>query len=250
MRRISVLSSDLTQREFRDRFARGGYWWTMAVNQNLGAALAVIAIRLGVQPVQLSLLNVLTGAATSAWVLLLHGSRPLTAAIVGLLGWQTAYSLDCADGQVARATARSSPAGAVLDLLSDFFVQITVIFTMLQIAADGMDPTWISGFAVFVTGGWLISPYYGGILGLHDFSSGRRDPRSFRALAKHSRDYGFHVAILPAAMLIGAPLVASILAGIAVLNFLALFVGLTRHGRGHAPESARPRRTRRQRGRG
>ncbi|CAN5674049.1 hypothetical protein BH24ACT26_BH24ACT26_13320 [soil metagenome] len=223
--------TELSIKQFRDRFARGGYWWTMSVNQSFGALIARAAVAAGLRPVHLSLLNIAVGVATSAWLLFLQGSLPLAAACTGILGWQLAYSLDCADGQVARATGRSSPAGAVLDLLGDFFVQITVVFTMLQIGTADMAPSWVSGFSVFVAGGWLISPYYGGILGLHEVPVGTPELRSVKGVVRQARDYGFHVALLPLATLVSPWSVATILAVIAALNFLSLFLGINLHGR-------------------
>jgi phosphatidylglycerophosphate synthase len=223
--------------DFRDRYARGGYRWTMVVNQYLGAAIATRAILLGIGPAHLSLLHLAIGVATSAWILLLHTSAPLLAASVGVIGWQLAYSLDCADGQVARATGRSSPGGAILDLLSDYLVQITVIFSMLQVATPGMIPTWSSGFSVFVTGGWLISPFYGAIVGVNEEALGPGRVAPLRDLVTQARDYGIHVAVLPVAMLVGTAAVTAILSVIASLNFVALLLGIDLHGRPRRAQS-------------
>ena len=222
-------AAQLPLAEFRDRYARGGYWWTMRVNQTMGAVLAQAAIRFDLRPVHLSLMNVALGVATSAWVLLLR-SRPVIAALIAVIGWSIAYSLDCADGQLARATQMSTAGGAILDLLGDYLVQITVIFSMLQVSTSGMDPTWVTAFAVFVTGGWLISPYYSGILGAGELPSAGK-MRSLRGIVRQLRDYGVHVTVLPVAAIFGPAPVATLLALIALLNFVALFLGIGTNGR-------------------
>ena len=221
---------ELSPALFRDRYARGGYRWTMAVNQTVGAYLSIAALRLGLRPVHLSLLNIVLGVAASAWVLLLRPHSPVAAAIVGAAGWSLAYSLDCADGQVARATETSSPGGAILDLLGDYLVQVTVVFTMLQVAAPALDRAWLPAFSVFVTGGWLISPYYSGILGTGDDRPALK-LRSLRGIVSQARDYGVHILVLPFSALAGPTTVVVVLSLIALLNFVALFLGIGSNGR-------------------
>ena len=224
------VASDLPLTLFRDRYARGGYRWTRAVNQTLGAYLSKLALRLGLRPVHLSLLNIALGIGASAWVVLLRPGSPVLAAVVGAAGWTVAYSLDCADGQVARATETTSPGGAILDLLGDYLVQVTVIFTMLQFATPALDHTWLAAFSVFVTGGWLISPYYSGILGTGD-GRPRLELSSLRGIVAQARDYGLHVVVLPFSALAGPVAVVVVLSLIALLNFIALFLGIGSNSR-------------------
>jgi phosphatidylglycerophosphate synthase len=225
-----TLAVKLSATDFRDRFARGGYAWTWAVNQRIGAALARTAIRLGLRPIHLSLCNIAVGIAGSAWVLFLYGSLPLLAALLGLFAWGLAYSFDCADGQLARATGRSSPQGAIVDLLSDFLVQITVVLALLQVATPAIPAAWVAAYSALVASGWLISLYYTGILGSTAVPRFRQTSSLRRAIT-HARDYGLHVTILPLAMLVSAGAVVVIMALIAALNFVALFLGLGAHGR-------------------
>jgi phosphatidylglycerophosphate synthase len=226
----ALLIEELTHTAFRDRFARGGYAWTWMVNQTIGALIARSAIRLGLHPVHLSMLNIAIGLAGSASVLLWHRTAPAHAAAVALLAWHLAYSLDCADGQLARATGRSSPQGAVLDLLSDFLVQITVIVAMLQVATPVIYQSWVSAYSVLVAGGWLISLYYSGILASNAVPR-LRPTSAVRRIVTHTRDYGIHITVLPIAMIFSPPTVAVIMALIAGLNFAALFLGIGSHGR-------------------
>src|SRR5689334_3804821 len=112
---------------------RGGGLFTETVNQRLAAHLNVVAYRLGAPPTALSLVNLFLGVLTSVTVGLLAGSMHsggVPAAAVGLLalvGWQVAYTLDCADGQLARVTGKASQAGRRVDVLCDVALQICLV---------------------------------------------------------------------------------------------------------------------------
>jgi phosphatidylglycerophosphate synthase len=147
-----------------DFFARhrGGGLFTETVNQRLASYLCVGSERLGLVPTALTLLNLLIGAATSISVVALAHSmadQRISSALVmlaALVGWQLAYSLDCADGQLARVTGRSSPAGGRVDILADVAQQILLIIavTAVAVAYDPNLPTWlVSAF----TGTWMVN---------------------------------------------------------------------------------------------
>src|SRR5439155_1078483 len=98
--------------DFRARH-RGGGLFTETVNQRLGAYLCVPAYRFGLAPTVLTLANLVLGLAAAAGVAVLAGRAP--APLVGLgalVLWHLAYSLDCADGQLARVTGQASRARA------------------------------------------------------------------------------------------------------------------------------------------
>jgi phosphatidylglycerophosphate synthase len=141
---------------------RHGGLFTETVNQRLAAYLNVLAYRLGSPPTALSLLNLLIGLATSITVgLLAHGMArgSVPAVVVGLMalvGWQLAYTLDCADGQLARVTGKASLAGRRVDVLCDVALQICLVAAVGTVAHSyhpGM-PTWLLGaFA----GTWMVN---------------------------------------------------------------------------------------------
>ena len=54
--------------------------------------------------------------------------------LLALVGWQVAYALDCADGQLARVTGRTSAAGARLDVLCDVAAQIALVTALAAVA--------------------------------------------------------------------------------------------------------------------
>jgi phosphatidylglycerophosphate synthase len=216
--------------EFRNRFALGGYWWTMRVNQTAGAYLARAGIRLGVHPNHVSLLTPLVGAATSLAVALIYGSSPLVAGVIGLLGWQLAYSLDCADGQIARATGQVSPRGALLDLLCDFVLHVAVVFAGLRVVSVSLsgDTTLLS---VLITAAWLIAPYYKGVLELLPDGMKSVGTSAAYSFLRHTRDFGLYVAVLPIAIVIGGEAVLGVLIVTSVLEFAALTRGIWSYSR-------------------
>ena len=211
---------------FRDRYARGGGLWTLMFNQVVGAMLSKLAIRAGVTPNQISLVSIVFGVATSVGVWLLYPGSPTAAGVCGLIGWQLAYSLDCSDGQVARATGRLSPHGSALDLLIDFVVHASVALAIAAlVSAD-----WTNGYAVAFTGffttGMLISPFYEGVAGKaagdDDFFSLGLARRVIRTI----RDYGLDVAILALLLPFSLSAVAIAAAFFAALHYMQLLYRL------------------------
>jgi phosphatidylglycerophosphate synthase len=197
----------------------------MAVNQRVAAAMAPIAIRLDLSPNAISVLNLGVGLATSAVVLVTIESGPRwLAGLVGLLGWQLAYSLDCLDGQIARAREMTSPEGAVLDLLCDFGVQLSVVFVLLTVGLAYVDPVVRGPLGVALCGGWLLQPYYAGIAERLGRGSQRAKPSPLRTL----RDYGLYVLILPLVMPIAPHAIVAIIGRIAAVNFGFAFLRIAR----------------------
>jgi phosphatidylglycerophosphate synthase len=140
---------------------RGGGLYSEAVSQRLGALIAFAAQRLGLSPTVLTLTNLLLGLATSTVVIALapraaaDGVPGAVPGLVALLGWQLAYALDCADGQLARVTGRTSAAGARLDILCDVAAQIGLVAALSATAAAYRSvPAWlIAAFA----GTWMVN---------------------------------------------------------------------------------------------
>lgn len=147
--------------DFRARH-RGGGLFTETVNQWVGSHFAVAAHRLGLAPTVLTLLNLVIGAATSITVAALaarmhSGAVPAVAVgLAALVGWHVAYSLDCADGQLARVTGQTSTAGARVDVLCDVAIQILLVAAVSSVAVAyrASTPTWlVAAFA----GTWMVN---------------------------------------------------------------------------------------------
>ncbi|MCI4063285.1 CDP-alcohol phosphatidyltransferase family protein [Micromonospora sp. R77] len=144
------------------RVNRGGGLFSESVSQWLGAVFALGAQRLGLRPTALTIANLLLGLAASVTVVALAGrvaagSVPAwVVGLVALLGWQIAYALDCADGQLARVTGQGSAAGARVDVLCDVAAQIALVTALgaTAVAQRPTTPTWL--VAVFA-GTWMVN---------------------------------------------------------------------------------------------
>ena len=147
--------------EFYSRH-RGGGLFTETVNQRIASYLCVGAWRLGLAPTTLTLTNLGLGLVASTAVIVLSGpmaAGDVPAWLVGvcvLLLWQLAYSLDCADGQLARVTGRASPMGGRVDVLADVATQIARVAAISSVADSyrPATPTWlVAAFA----GTWMVN---------------------------------------------------------------------------------------------
>jgi len=76
--------------------------------------------------------------------------------VVALLLWHLAYALDCADGQLARVTKRTSPPGARVDILCDVAVQISLI-TAVAAVAVGYSPDTPTWLVTLFAGTWMVN---------------------------------------------------------------------------------------------
>ncbi|MBX7269663.1 CDP-alcohol phosphatidyltransferase family protein [Micromonospora sp. Llam7] len=144
------------------RVNRGGGLFSEAVSQWIGAVFALVAQRLGLRPTVLTITNLLLGLATSVTVIALAGpvaAGDVSARMVGLValvGWQVAYALDCADGQLARVTGQGSAAGARVDVLCDVAAQIALVAALSAtvVAQRPGTATWlVAAFA----GTWMVN---------------------------------------------------------------------------------------------
>jgi phosphatidylglycerophosphate synthase len=112
-------------------YAAGGppaTWW---FSQYLGALFAWGALRLGASPTWVTL----AALATMIFGCALYATGPLdgTTSLLCLALLQLSYGLDCADGQVARASGRTSEYGAWLDVFCDFIAVQLLTFAMLGV---------------------------------------------------------------------------------------------------------------------
>ena len=141
---------------------RGGGLFSEAVSQRLGARLALAAYRRRLAPTVLTAANLGLSCLVSAVVV--AGAAPIAegrvpAWVIGLLalaGGQVAYALDCADGQLARVTGQSSPAGARVDVLCDVAAQVALVSALAATASAQLPdtPAWL--LAAFA-GTWMVN---------------------------------------------------------------------------------------------
>ncbi|SCL39128.1 CDP-alcohol phosphatidyltransferase [Micromonospora pallida] len=144
------------------RVNRGGGLFSESISQWLGAVFALVAQRLGLRPTALTIMNLVLGLAASVTVVALAdrvaaGSVPAwVVGLVALVGWQVAYALDCADGQLARVTGQGSAAGARVDVLCDVAAQIALVTALgtVAVAQRPSTPVWlVAAFA----GTWMVN---------------------------------------------------------------------------------------------
>jgi phosphatidylglycerophosphate synthase len=141
---------------------RGGGLFSEAVSQRLGARVALWAYHRKLAPTVLTVANLGLGVLVSAVVVaaaepVADGRVPFWAiGALALLGWQAAYALDCADGQLARVTGQNSAAGARVDVLCDVAVQIALVAALAATAEAQLPetPAWL--LAAFA-GTWMVN---------------------------------------------------------------------------------------------
>jgi phosphatidylglycerophosphate synthase len=130
---------------------RGGGLYSEAVSQRLGAVIALAAARAGFKPTVVTLGSLAVGLASSVALAVAGVGVPPWLAVLVLLGWQLAYALDCADGQLARVTKQASAAGARVDVLCDVASHIALMTALVTVADP---PVWLG--ALFA-GTWLVN---------------------------------------------------------------------------------------------
>ena len=141
---------------------RGGGLFSELISQRLGARISVFANKHKLSPTVLTVANLGVGCLASAAVIATAGpvadgriwAWPI--GVLALLGWQLAYALDCADGQRARVTGQSSPAGARVDVLCDVAAQVALVSALAAVAEAQVPdtPAWL--LAAFA-GTWMVN---------------------------------------------------------------------------------------------
>lgn len=150
-----------------------------------------------------------------------------------LVLWQLAFSLDCADGQLARARRSSSPFGAWLDQLVDVLTHALVyaaliIYLVRALALDGLSAAFLASIVISLSMLQLFTTW-----GRHEIMGTEpaiRQPAPWLVLlmqGRHILDYGFYLFVaallLPWPSLLLTFLVAyAVISGLAVLTQLGL----------------------------
>ena len=176
---------------------RPGYFYTRTVSGRLGTVVAAVAIRLGVHPTYLTLMNLVLGIGGSAAVMAGYSpgrTSPLVFAGVAL--WQVAYIFDCADGKLARATGKTSAYGKSVDVLADLAVQISVVVALsnVMLSSDKIADL----LAVLFASLWYLN-FVTVLLARGDDQVSHAliaKRTAFVSAAKLSRDYGFLILVL------------------------------------------------------
>jgi phosphatidylglycerophosphate synthase len=213
----------------RRRYTRAGALsWSFAVNYRIGALFAVILLpRRSVSPSAVTVSAMLFHIVGALFVLFMPVPATLVNAVVLLVIWQIAYSLDCADGLLARARSQTSAFGAWLDQVGDF-VGHASMFTALAIfvsRALSISGPHSAGMAGLVISGTLLylfaSSQRNSIMGTEPAT---KSPPAWLRLAtrgQHLADYGLWLFAASILLLFPRALLISLLA-FAVLSILAV----------------------------
>jgi len=100
------------------RYSARGPLVTRVASQRAGAVCAWAAQQAGASPSHVTLAS--ASVFLVAAVLFVALPEGIAAALACVLLFELGYALDCADGQLARATQRVSAAGATLDIRCDY----------------------------------------------------------------------------------------------------------------------------------
>lgn len=189
------------------RAQRGGNLVTRLLLQRIGAVMALAAHRLGLAPTVLTLVNVVLSVAAAAMVIAVTpaavaGELPWwPIALAAAAVWLIAYSLDCSDGQLARATGAGSPAGARVDILCDVVSQATFVAAVAAVALayEPQTPAWF--VAVFASL-WMVN-LVASILSTGE-SAGSIVPSTHLLveLVKLVRDSGVIILLMPLTLIV------------------------------------------------
>jgi phosphatidylglycerophosphate synthase len=219
-----VNRGELTASDFLARH-RGGGLFTETVSQRLGAQLAVLAYRRSLAPTVLTLANLVLGMAASVLVVLYLARAPLVVGLIALVLWHLAYGLDCADGQLARVTGQTSPAGARVDVLCDVAMQISLVAAVSTVASHYTPrpaPALLAAFA----GTWMVN-LVTSILQQGGSAASLVSGRSpaIRAI-KLIRDYGFVVTVVGLVLTFVPQWTVWLLVGFTAINGLFLLASI------------------------
>ena len=182
-----------------------GSWYSRTVSNRLGTAVAAIAMRLGTHPTYLTLVNLVLGIGGSVAVMAGRSQDRITPLlVVGVVLWQVAYIFDCADGQVARATGKTSAYGESVDVFVDVAVQISVVVAVSSVMLSRHE---ISGLLVVL----FASAWSSNLNFVNNFLARLHNQVSNSLIARYSglvsvmaetlRDYGFVILVLGAWLL-------------------------------------------------
>lgn len=130
---------------------QGQYFFTRVISQRLGALLAYGAGRAGLSPNAVTVLGLAVSLAGCAFLTISADSWEFLA--TALVLFQLGFALDCADGQLARGTGRTSAMGAWLDITCDHVRQVGLLMALAAALPKFPEVEgWIAFGAIFLLG--------------------------------------------------------------------------------------------------
>ncbi len=215
---------------------RGGGLFSEAVSQHAGARIAVFAHKHRLAPTVLTVANLGISCLVSFVVVATAGPVAQNQAwawpvgLLALLGWQFAYALDCADGQLARVTGQTSAAGGRVDVLCDVAGQIALVAALSAVAEAHVPatPAWlVAAFA----GTWMVN-LVTSVMQTGSQASSMVTSRSVPVrLAKLVRDYGAVVALAGVVLTLAPQWMIFVVGGFTLVNGAFLAASIAFSGR-------------------
>lgn len=210
---------------------RGGNLFTYVVNQRIGAFFALQAHRAGLAPTVLTLINLVFSLGAAVTIIAVAASAadgevtwwPI--AIAAAVAWQIAYSLDCSDGQLARAAGLSSPAGKRIDILCDVAAQgaFCAAVAAVAVAYSPDVPAWfIAAFASL----WMVNLVTSILQTGESSGSIVTSKKLVFELVKLVRDTGVIVLLVPIVLIVYPEGMVWLMALFTVVNGLFLLASI------------------------
>lgn len=209
--------------------SRDGDLFTSRVSSPLGSWVAAAAIRFDIHPTIITVSDL--GLALVASTFLITQADHLQSGwipgLVALILWQLSYVLDCADGQVARATSKTSSFGARVDLLVDFLVHAAVICALATILTQQVDLP----VALLVACGilWPVNLFIGA-LAKYDGNTGHSFTTrgGMVAIIKLVRDTGFILLVIGSWLLVHPQSIVFPVVAVCTINACFLIASIGR----------------------
>ncbi|HEX2221392.1 MAG TPA: CDP-alcohol phosphatidyltransferase family protein [Candidatus Limnocylindria bacterium] len=222
-----------------------GLFWIERVNFPAGALIALLLLPTRVSP------NAVTLSGLAAYlvgaVVVAFANEPISIwVVIGVaLTWQLAFSLDCADGSLARARGTASPFGAWFDQLIDSIARTAVYtaiiaFLVRALELPALASVVLSSLSVALAllqtfSSWQRAAVIGGPSPV-DAAGGRG--RALLSASRHLEDYGAFLFLAAVLLLVPTGLLA-FMVGVAVVHALFVAAQLALAWRRHARERRR-----------
>lgn len=196
-------------RRFVRTYPRGGaLFFTRRVNRPAGSLVAALLFPTQVTPNIVSVVGFGLHIVAAALVVTAAGPLSVWLQLGVIVLWQVAFSLDCADGQLARARGAATPFGAWLDIFLDVVTHVLVYGALVLqcVRILGLDGSVATLVTSAVMGGHLIQLFTSWGHGPLGSEPAMPDPPTWLRLAMVARqllDYGWF--LFAAAVLLAWP---------------------------------------------
>jgi phosphatidylglycerophosphate synthase len=116
-----------------------GLFWIKRVNHPAGAIIALLLLPTSVTPNAVTVAGFMVHVLAAVMLVLLEPPLSLFAVVAVLFLWQLAFTLDCTDGQLARARGTAGPFGAWLDQIVDVASHVVLYAALTVVVVRGAE---------------------------------------------------------------------------------------------------------------